>query len=516
MYKVIIVDDEEIILESIKYMIEWEQYGLTLVATASNGIEAYEKISQLRPNIVITDVKMPGMNGLELVAKVKEMLPETIFLILSGYGEFEFASKAMSLGVKNYLLKPCDEQEFIEAMNKCVDEIKQEEEKKNQYVEIKQKVKQILPYAKQELLRDFIASNAFKTGTYDFFSNLFELPKGKFQILLFKSNSKWDNIDRYALQNIVEECLEIDHVYMTTTIEDKMLIAIPIMKKISLKDKLKKVRSVFAMYFEIELYIAIGEKNKFEEIVDSYEKMDEGLEYSFYLGDQKILDENSVNELMDKSNVSIEINHDDVIFAIKERKELKMEQALSNFFKELRSKKENLLLHRYFCMELLLTVIRQCDLEEGHMYARKVTVITNMENMQQIQTYTVNVCREIIQTKNIASKSNTNIIVERIISYVNKNIAKQELSLSSIAQNVLFMNENYVGRLFYKETQEKFSHYLTRIRINKAKELLRLHPEYKNYEICERIGFAEDTQYFGQVFKKYTGYTLTEYRKIIE
>ena len=516
MYKVILVDDEDIILESIKCMIEWEQYDLTLVAIASNGIEAYKKIKQLKPDIVITDIKMPGMNGLELVAKVKEILPEVIFLILSGYGEFEFASKAISLGVKNYLLKPCDKQEFIDAMNKCVDEIKEEEDKRNRYVEIKQKVKQILPYAKQELLRDFIASNAFKTGTYEFFSDLFELPKGKFQIILFKSNEKWDNIDRYALQNIVEECLEIDNVYMTTTIEDKMLIAIPIMNKISLKERLKKVSSIFEAYFKIEIYIAIGEKNKFEEIVDSYEKMDEGLEYSFYLGDHKIIDENSINELMNKSNVSIELNYDDVIFAIKERKELKMEQALSSFFKDLRSKKENLLLHRYFCMELLLTIIRQCDLKEVQMYVQKVTAITSMENMQQIQLYTVNVCREMIQTKNIDSKSNGNIIVERIISYVNKNIAKQELSLSSIAQNVLFMNENYVGRLFYKETQERFSHYLNRIRINKAKELLRLHPEYKSYEICQKIGFAEDTQYFGQVFKKYTGYTLTEYRKTIE
>lgn len=115
MYKLLLVDDEKIIREGILNLIDWNRLGLE-VDEARNGLEAYEKICKDQPHIVITDVKMPELNGLELLEKVKLEYPNIIFIILSGFGEFKFARKAMKYGVKHYLLKPTDEKEISPLM----------------------------------------------------------------------------------------------------------------------------------------------------------------------------------------------------------------------------------------------------------------------------------------------------------------------------------------------------------------------------------------------------------------
>lgn len=114
MYKLLIVDDEAIERDGMANLIPWQAYGVELVGTAWNGMDGYEKIEALHPDIVLTDIKMPVMNGIELIRKTKYKFPDIEFLILSGYGEYEFTSQAMEEGVRHYILKPCDEAKIVE------------------------------------------------------------------------------------------------------------------------------------------------------------------------------------------------------------------------------------------------------------------------------------------------------------------------------------------------------------------------------------------------------------------
>ena len=116
MLKLIIADDERIIRETISTIIDWSQYGIELAGLCSNGIEAYNMILDESPDLVITDIRMPGMNGLELIGRISETDLDTQFILLSGYGEFEYAKQAMKYGVRHYLLKPCNEQQIIDAV----------------------------------------------------------------------------------------------------------------------------------------------------------------------------------------------------------------------------------------------------------------------------------------------------------------------------------------------------------------------------------------------------------------
>ncbi|HBR30390.1 MAG TPA: DNA-binding response regulator, partial [Firmicutes bacterium] len=135
MYKVLLVDDEEVIREGMTKIIDWEAIGFRFMGAAQNGIEAYERLMQDPADIVITDLKMPVIDGLELIAKIQEEHPEIVFVVLSGYGEFELAKQAMRYGVKHYLLKPCNEQKIIEVLNEIKDDLLREEAKEQQFIQ---------------------------------------------------------------------------------------------------------------------------------------------------------------------------------------------------------------------------------------------------------------------------------------------------------------------------------------------------------------------------------------------
>ena len=116
MLKVLIVDDEKIIRETIADLIDWDALSLQLIGTAKDGIEAYNIILDEYPEIVLTDIKMPGLSGLDLIQRIHAVNKDTQFIILSGYGEFEYAKKAMQYGVRHYLLKPCNEEQIIDSL----------------------------------------------------------------------------------------------------------------------------------------------------------------------------------------------------------------------------------------------------------------------------------------------------------------------------------------------------------------------------------------------------------------
>jgi YesN/AraC family two-component response regulator len=127
LYKVLLVDDERLIREGISTIVDWASLNIC-IDTAASGIEAWEKITEDAPDIVITDIKMPGMNGLELIDKVKNYYPTIYFVILSAYGEFDFANKAMKYGIKHYILKPCNEDEILDVMKNVINDIENQRE----------------------------------------------------------------------------------------------------------------------------------------------------------------------------------------------------------------------------------------------------------------------------------------------------------------------------------------------------------------------------------------------------
>ena len=160
MYKILLADDERIILDGMAGIIEWGSLGASLVGKAQNGHEAYEKIVHKQPHIVITDVKMPGMDGLELIKKVSAASPAVQFIVPSGFGEFEYAKEAMKYGVKHYLLKPCNEQQIISSLEEIIAELKRQDVHKKKTAHLKHELDHIRSFAADQYLEGLIAGVA--------------------------------------------------------------------------------------------------------------------------------------------------------------------------------------------------------------------------------------------------------------------------------------------------------------------------------------------------------------------
>lgn len=513
MYKVLLVDDEKIIIDSISQLIDWENYNLVLVGTAQNGLEAYNLIINHNPHIVITDIKMPGMNGLDLIKKVMEEYPDTVFVILSGYGEFEYASRAMEYGVKHYLLKPCDEEEIIPVLVKIVNEIKDREKKELFFLETRKSLEKVLPQVKEQFLRDCIISKAYNAKDLDFFQNLFGISSSSFRLVLFKPERDCDYIEKFALKKISEEIIAENNinVHLSTVIDENVLLLINSFDNAFLTEVLEKIKLSFFNYYGINLTIAISNSNSFDKIHRMYIETQECLQYAFYLGIGSIVSREDIL-LHESGNYSLDYDFNKIAMAVRTGNIESAIRELDNFFEKTRKDKMNTDLAKSYCSELYHAIIRQCRPDELGNFMKKIIELQEMETLDQIYEFMKEVTVNISEYHYKCNSQKYSSVVKKMIDCVHFNLHNPDLSLNWIAKEVLFMNENYLGRLFNKETNEKFSQFVMRMRMEKAKELLNSQTEYKIYEICDQIGFS-DPQYFSQVFKKYTGVTPSEYKK---
>lgn len=510
MYKVLIVDDERIIREGIANVIEWEQHKLILAGTAKDGIEAYEMINNINPDIVITDIIMPGMNGLDLIAKVSEEYKDITFVILSGHGEFNYASKAMAFGVKHYILKPCDENTIIPVLEKVIQE---KNEKENFLESINYNLKKVIPQVKEQFLREFVMEGKYSSYEIDYFLHLFDIKEDKFKLIVLKIDGECDLLEKFALRNIACEVIGENRVNLSSIVENNIVVLINTIDLEELSALFTRIKETFFRHFRAVISIAVSNENSFINIQEMYTEVQECLKYEFYLGEGSIITNEDV-KFKDTDEVSeFKIDYDAIAVAIKTGDIESIDLKIKSFFEIVDKKKLEIEIAKTYCIELFLVIIRQQNLEEIREYSKGIWKIETMHTLNQIYEYIKAEAAKISQSNYEKTNKNYGIIINDVVKCIEENIDNENLSLTWIAKEVLFMNENYLGKLFYKQTNEKFSQYVMRKRMEKAKELF-LNYDYKIYEVAEKTGFGDNTQYFSQVFKKYTGNTPSDYKKL--
>lgn len=220
-YKILIVDDEEIEREGMAGLIDWEQYGMALVGTAWNGIEGFEKISALSPDIVLTDIKMPGMDGIELIRKTREEMPWVEFVVLSGYGEFEYTSKAM-----------------------------------------------------EQLFRDLIFGEPFKETDFRLFAAEHDLPHISIRLLSFLRETGFDYLEQFIIQNIVEEQLGGAYVLLSAYVKNQMIFLLDERAE-KVEENVKMLRGELKKRNPVPVFAAVSERGRMENIGTRYGQVEE-------------------------------------------------------------------------------------------------------------------------------------------------------------------------------------------------------------------------------------------------
>jgi len=511
MYRVLLVDDERIILEGISSIINWGELGTSLIGTARNGLEAYDFIMKEQPDIVICDIKMPGMNGLQLVEKMAAEKPSIKFIILSGFNEFNYAKQAMEYGVKHYLLKPCNENSIMDALNKVIDELKRDAKKEEFLLETKSRLNQVQPYVKKQLLKEFITSKFDSNRGIHFYEKLLRVnfEEEFIRLIIFRIEGDYHYEHMFVIENLGEDLFS--ESVLSTSIGEYVLFLVNEEEFNNLQEKIEQLREHFFDIYKMDMTLAISEVDCITQVRRLYLEALECLGHRFYLGEGSIITKNDIKH--ENRMNDYEYDGQSLCLFIKSGNIEKVESEISQFFAELTESRLTISLVRSYVMQIFLVMIQQSDSVSMQKYMDKMSVLVDMDTIQQMKHFFLSTAKEITQGHYERHKSNHSAVIHKMIDLVEENIGNPELSLKWVA-NKVYMNADYLGKLFKQETGQKFSSYVTQERIKKAIEQIQLMDDVKVFAIAEMIGFGDNPQYFSQVFKKFTGYSPSDYKKV--
>lgn len=292
MYDVLLVDDEVNILEGIAKMVDWSGCDTRLQGKASNGLIAFEMIKKSPPDIVITDIKMPGMSGVELIEKVYYLLPETQFIVLSGYNEFEYAKTAMRYGAKHYLLKPSNENKIQEALSQVVQELTERKEKDLFLEEMNLSLEKVIPKAKEQLLREFITNKKYGLKEWEYYQELFRLPptSQQFRLTVFALDDSHEYEHLFALREIITKELENRQVILLSTILlDRVVLLTEGVGREELFEKVKALKETYKNFYSATFTTAISSLGTIADLRMLYHETLDCLNQKFYIGNGGII-----------------------------------------------------------------------------------------------------------------------------------------------------------------------------------------------------------------------------------
>ena len=517
MYKVLLVDDERIILEGISAIVNWRECGATLIGTARNGLEAKAFIDQERPDIVITDIRMPGMDGLQLVEQVKEADPDIEFIMLSGFSDFDYARTAMRCGVKHYLVKPCNEQAIAAALKETVDVLNSRLSRDQFIRATEEELKKVLPHAREQFLKELVTNKTYGRRDWDGFSELFGIPleSGRVRLLLYEVEGDFDYEHMFALKNIAEDLLG-GSLLLGTTIGKQVLLLIRDDGELDLLYGLiAEIKHTFGRYYRLDATAALSEPGDITEARRMYRETLQCLEYRFYLGEGSLITKKDIEAASGSQPDEFPYDEEQLCLQVKSGQWDVVETELEHIFDSLASLRLDTAVAKSYAIPLYVACVRQGDPAMLGERLKALALLDEMDTLQSLKEFITGAVRGICEANFELHRSKHSDIVDRLTACVLEQIGNPELSLHGVARDVLFMNPDYLGKLFKKETGEKFSHYVTRLRMEKAIEMIEQADDVKVYELAERLGFGDNPQYFSQVFKKHTGCSPSDYKKTL-
>lgn len=534
--KVFLVEDEMVIRRGIKNSIDWEKEGYIFCGEASDGELAYPMIIKEKPDILITDIRMPFMDGLELCKLVKKELPNIKILILSGYDEFDYAKEAIRLGVTEYLLKPISSGKLLEALNGVSESIRREKEDKDLVRKYMEEMRENTEHEKQKFFEQMIAGNlsmadALETGKkYEM-----NLSAGMYNLLLFRFTLGEENRKsgellgeaEYAIEKLTER-LEYVFEFQRGVEGWAFLLMADNEEQMSerVKELSKDLEEIMKNYSTIAYFGGIGQPvARLKELEESFREAERALAARFTMELNRII---SVEDIRMAQNVDTLDDIEITSFGEIEKTRTMLEKFLNNgaedeidefvdvYINELPEENlKSVLMRQYIIMDAYIVMMSFCEkIEgiEGEMQAQSEELKNSMKTIQtleEIKNYIRMLLKKIIGVRDTISGRRYSDIIEIAKDQIRKTYMSDEISLNTIAAEV-GMSPSYFSSIFSKEMGKTFVEYLTEIRMDRAKELL-MCSSMKTSEIGYEVGY-KDPHYFSYIFKKTQNCTPKEFR----
>ncbi|WP_276356973.1 response regulator [Cohnella caldifontis] len=530
MFSMMIVDDEPLVRKGIATSIEWDEHGIGIAAEAGNGKDALEKLARQKVDLVLADIRMPVMNGIELSEQIKTLYPDISIVLLSGYEDFAYAKAALQIGVDNYLLKPATAESLVSVITGIRDKKREEQLRRSKEMNRIRILNENLPYIKYAFMNSLLKKELSPEEIEQRLKTLqIPLDGSEYQVVLIniddyamfseKLSQKENEAFKFAVFNIAEETLLAYFTGFVCYGELNRLIALVATRKVhSLYAVCEEIQISIKRYLKLSVTMGIGLPcASLSDIRRSYSEADQALKEKVYQGKGKIF-------LYSKERRAEDMSEERASPPTTEERALAQYLKLMNvpafhrtideFFGRLASGNPPFEEVKSACVRLIVLLIQTLE-EMGfrpdpifgspfipHVAIERFEVLADLEAW--VRRSAEGICRMIEENQRDTYKRT----VKEAIQYIESHYG-EPISLGQVADYVK-VTPAYFSKIFKEETGIPFVKWLTRLRIEKAKALLR-ETRLKTYEIAEKVGYY-DYKYFSNTFRQYTGFSPRDYR----
>ncbi len=532
MLKIFLVEDEFVVREGIKKNVDWIGHGYDFCGEASDGELAYPMIQKLQPDIVITDIKMPFMDGLELSKLIKKEFPWMEIVILSGYAEFEYAKEAISLGVAHYLTKPISGDALlsqIDSLAAKIEESKKQKELQEQYL---RDMEENAHEDQKKLFQHLVAGTKSVTELIDMADGMgMDISAIWYNVVLFNLTSRRHNPEEYSgsVVRIYEKLsagIDSQHeVVFDRGTEGKAIIykadSLEELQKIQ-SEGIARIVSLTEEYESARYFGGIGKPvNRLRELGASFEAASRAFAHRYFVDENKFVEnDDSVNNIRTESeyfNISNvdpnKVDRSRVNEFLKQGEADEIQYFLEEFYHGMDENAiKSSIFRQYILMDIYFAVaafLDSMDIDRSQIEAVDIAS-PELQEAEGAKAYIEKTIKKAIELRDASANKKYNNVVDTVIKYIDEHYADEELSLNFLASYVNF-SPNHLSMMFSQQTGVSFIKYLTDYRMNKAKELLRC-TNKRSVDISIMVGY-KDPHYFSYCFKKYQGMTPTQYRK---
>lgn len=531
MLKVFLAEDEFIIREGIKNNIDWQAHGYEFCGEASDGELAFPLIQKTRPDILITDIKMPFVDGLALSRLVKKELPETEIIILSGYEEFDYAKEAIQIGVARYLLKPINGETLLQEIDSVAEIILGKQKEKEIREKYQKEMEENSLRDQMDLFQHLVTGDCSMEELLSVADKLdLKIMAPWYSIVLLKIQSMKHDYEEYSgsivvVDERIAKLAEPEHVlifdralegraFLFKADSEEELLAYQ-------KEYLGDVKEVLSGYANLRYFGGIGTPvNRLREIPASFEDASHAFAHRYLVAESCILD----SSLLMQEGAA---EHEDFRISAVNPEQIdraKMQEFLrtgdldevvyfvDEFFGKLDGgAMKSRIFRQYITMDAYFSIVdflKGLGLQKDEIEAPDQDS-SILQDEKSAMDYIVRIMNKALVLREKRASSRYEDVVSEVIHYIEDNYAQEELSLNLLASHVNF-SPNHLSMIFSQQTGQTLIRYLTDYRMNRAKELLRCSSK-KSSVISMEVGY-KDPHYFSYLFKKTQGMTPTQYR----
>ena len=546
MLKIFLAEDEVVVRETIKRMIPWEELGFELVGEAADGEMALPLLIRQQPDLLITDIKMPFMDGLTLARLAKKEIPGLKVVILSGYDDFNYAKQAIGIGVEDYLLKPITKNALIERLSEIRSRYEHEKTQKEYYEKFQREMQAYEKNSSRDFFEALVGGSMDMMEVYKRAEKLgLDIVAEAYNVLIFTMNcdedfsgqrdeySSWEAESLELLENFFaghsSAMLFRSNIFsygvllkgQRETIEENTRACVDEIRKILSRQDGRR-----------EWFLAVGQSvDRLSQIQKSYHTASRAFSQR-YLYDENILyydemetmehpggqaetEDNAYLQKVDVNALNPAILQKFLSNGLQEE----TENFVKDYFYAIgREPMESLVFRNYVILNVRFSVISfikglGCDTNEMESADTEEVLAESGKNMESAIAYAKKMISQAIEIRDQNSGNKNRSILKTAVDFIDSHYMDEEISLNTVA-NVANVSSNHFSALFSQNMGQTFIEYLTTLRMNKAKELLRC-TGMRSSEIAGEIGY-KDAHYFSYLFKKTQGMTPSDYRKARE